>query len=100
MGNISIAEISNLKTAFGRKINKSAYNSLINIRNKLPIYFAMMLSAIIGITKDYAKKMLIIITIDDICSKLPNELANVLINNKKLGIKKAESIKKLLHFKK
>jgi len=99
MGNISIAEIGNLKTSFGRKINNSAYNSLIHIHNKSVINCALMISAIVGITKEYAKKILTVITIDDMCNKLPNELANTLIDGKKIGIKKIENIKKLLHFK-
>jgi len=96
MGEISIKSLSELKTALGRKINKDAIASLTHVYNKSPIHCAKMLSAIVGITKEYAENLL---KVRDIQYIINNDIKNDLVNGKKVGIKK-DKINALLCYKK
>lgn len=96
MGGISIKSLSELKTALGRKINKDALASLTHVHNKSPMHCAKMLSAIVGITKEYAENLL---KVRDIQYVINNDIKNDLVNGKKVGIKK-DKINALLCYKK
>lgn len=96
MDGISIKNLSELKTALGRKINKDALASLTHVHNKSPMHCAKMLSAIVGITKEYAENLL---KVRDIQYIINNDIKNDLVNGKKVGIKK-DKINALLCYKK
>jgi ERCC4-type nuclease len=98
MLNTTIEEIKELKTAFGKKINKDAMDSLIKVKNGNFPLCAKMLSATGGLSLDYASKILKIKSLYEICQNTENIafLSNIIINNKKIGIKKSENINKLL----
>ena len=96
MGEISIKSLSELKTALGRKINKDALASLTHVHNKSPMHCAKMLSAIVGITKEYAENLL---KVRDIQYIINHDIKNDLVNGKKVGIKK-DKINALLCYKK
>ena len=106
LGIITIEEIKTFKTAFGKTINKTAIDSLVSIRNGNTKNCAKMLSAIIGITVDFATKLLNIKSLKEICQYYQNAkdpidytyLSDILINDKKIGSKKAINIYKLIFF--
>ena len=96
--NTTIEEIKELKTAFGKKINKDAMESLIKVKNGNTSLCAKILSATGGLSLDYALKILKIKSLYEICQNTEDItfLSNININNKKIGIKKSENINKLL----
>ena len=104
LGIITIEEIKTCKTAFGKTINKTAIDSLVSIRNGNTKNCAKMLSAIIGITVDFATKLFNIRSLKEICQYYQNAktpidykyLSDIVINEKKLGPKKAINIYKLI----
>lgn len=104
LGIISIEEIKTFKTAFGKTINKTAIDSLVSIRNGNTKNCAKMLSAIIGITVDFATKLFNIKSLKEICQYYQNAkdpidykyLSDIIINEKKVGPKKAINIYKLI----
>jgi ERCC4-type nuclease len=96
---VPISDLTDLKTAFGRKIHKDALNSLLLIRSGSHPRCAIMLSAIVGITFSYATYLLKAKNIKDIISDDLEKLSDTTIEGKKLGVKKAENIIKLLNYK-
>jgi len=106
LGIITIEDIKSCKTAFGKTINKTAIDSLVSIRNGNTKNCAKMLSAIIGITVDFATKLLNIKSLKKICQYYQNVkdpidytyLSDIIINEKRIGPKKAISIYKLISF--
>ena len=104
LGIITIEEIKTFKTAFGKTINKAAIDSLVSIRNGNTKNCAKMLSAIIGITVDFATKLFNIKSLKEICQYYQNAkdpidykyLSDIIINEKKVGPKKAINIYKLI----
>lgn len=104
LGIITIEEIKTFKTAFGKTINRTAIDSLVSIRNGNTKNCAKMLSAIIGITVDFAIKLFNIKSLKEICQYYQNAqdpidykyLSDIIINEKKVGPKKAINIYKLI----
>jgi len=97
LGIITIEDIKTFKTAFGKTINKTAIESLLSIRNGNIKNCAKMLSAIVGITVDFAIKLFKIKSLKEICQYYQNAtdckfLSEILIDGKKVGPKKAHNI--------
>lgn len=112
LGIITIEEIKTFKTAFGKTINKTAIESLLSIRNGNTKNCAKMLSAIVGITVDFATKLFKVKTLKEICQYYQTAtdivdykfLSEIIIETgantqgaKKVGPKKALYIYKLLN---
>ena len=96
MGDAPVQSLYELKTSLGRKLNNDALTSLLHICNKSPMHCAKLLSAIVGITKEYAEKLL---KVRDIQYIINNDIKNDLVDGKKVGIKNAK-IMALLCYKK
>ena len=96
MKEVSVKDISELKTALGRKISKIAITSLLQVRNGF--HCEKMLSSISGITVEYATLLLKNQSIIDIILMGKEESKNIIIDKKKLGLKKAEQIEKLFNY--
>ena len=94
---VSIETLNGLKSPLGKKINKIALSSLLQVRTGF--HCEKMLSSIVGITIPFATLLLKEHPIENIISMEKNEMKNILVNQKKLGIKKTENIRKLLEFK-
>jgi ERCC4-type nuclease len=99
---ITIEEIKNLKTAFGKKINKDAISSLLSLRSGDKKSSIRILSSVVGMSPASATKLIDVINLKEICKMIENDqiaLSEFTIDDKKIGKKRAENIYKLLKYK-
>jgi ERCC4-type nuclease len=100
---VTIEDLKNLKTAFGKKINKDAIDSLLSVRCGNKKNSIRILSSVVGMSSDYATKLIDVITLKEICQIIKDDeylaLIELIVCNKKIGKKKAENIYKLLKSK-